>query len=352
MDKLSVVSCQLSVARCRRRSVLPATSNQQPATSCSFRPGFSFTEILFAVMILGIGFIMIAAMFPVAIKQTAATAEETVAAAIARSGADYLARNATDATMPSTTITPVPALPAGVVPASGVASAGNFWGATSGNFILPSDTRYAWVPFYRRDAGSAFAQVIVIGAQIRNRSTYDSTDVGQLGGASNPANLQGRPVLVIFTDGSLNPNGTPKNPPGPDLIQFKPAGSPDFTGFVAEGSYVVIANDPGVLSPVDSTKTPSQVLHTANGYIYRVGNARPDLNLNPPAWELMPGNDMNGAVYKPTAPVNQGNILAYVVGRGYTDTVVANNNLSPTGPAMDIAAYTTFVRVVPSPATP
>ena len=31
--------------------------------------GFSFTEVLFAVMILGIGFIMVAAIFPVAIQQ-------------------------------------------------------------------------------------------------------------------------------------------------------------------------------------------------------------------------------------------------------------------------------------------
>lgn len=54
------------------------------------RRAFSFTEILFAVMILGIGFIMVAAMFPVAIQQTQATGQESVAASIGRAGVDYM----------------------------------------------------------------------------------------------------------------------------------------------------------------------------------------------------------------------------------------------------------------------
>src|SRR4051812_5408251 len=54
------------------------------------RSGFSFVEVLFAVIVLGIGFIMIAAVFPVAISQTKTTTEETNAAAIAREGVNYL----------------------------------------------------------------------------------------------------------------------------------------------------------------------------------------------------------------------------------------------------------------------
>ena len=38
---------------------------------------FAFTEVLFAVMVLGIGFIMIAAMFPVTIRQTQNTLGDT-----------------------------------------------------------------------------------------------------------------------------------------------------------------------------------------------------------------------------------------------------------------------------------
>jgi hypothetical protein len=61
----------------------------QPPTAYHPR-GFSFTEILFAIMILGIGFIMVAAMFPVAIQQTETSRQETVGAAIARGGVDYV----------------------------------------------------------------------------------------------------------------------------------------------------------------------------------------------------------------------------------------------------------------------
>ncbi|MBV8782514.1 MAG: hypothetical protein JO353_14045 [Phycisphaerae bacterium] len=50
------------------------------------RRGFSFTEILFAVTILGIGFIMVAAIFPVAIEQGRVTNEQSIAAGVARGG--------------------------------------------------------------------------------------------------------------------------------------------------------------------------------------------------------------------------------------------------------------------------
>src|ERR1700722_9619763 len=55
------------------------------------RRGFSFVEILFAVMILGIGFILIAGVFPVAINQTQANGDETIAATTARQGAAVIA---------------------------------------------------------------------------------------------------------------------------------------------------------------------------------------------------------------------------------------------------------------------
>ncbi|MDB5357228.1 MAG: hypothetical protein JWN24_3681 [Phycisphaerales bacterium] len=354
-NKLSVVSCQLpviagdsrsSLAKMRRGLPL-ATGNWQLATSA--RRGFSFTEILFAVMILGIGFIMIAAMFPVAIKQTQATQEETIAAAIARSGADYLGRNANDLwklsqppfnqsqygwpnfnTMPVVTVPPPAANPP-VSPAAVVVGEGNLWTSAVGNMILPSDRRFAWVPFYRRDAGSSFAQVIVIGTQVRNRSSYDVNDYVQYGGSPGRANLQGKPIQVMLVD------GIPMQQP--DTIVFSPMpGSPDYTGFVAEGCYVIIADDPGAVSPGPAG---TNVLHTANGYVYRVGLPRP--NLSPFTWELMSGNDMKGASVKPVGRPRP--LVAYIVGRGYTNPDPNNPDLTPSGPAMDVAVYTTFVRV-------
>src|SRR5438045_9581021 len=54
------------------------------------RRGYSFTEVMFAVVILGIGFIMIAAIFPAAIHQSKTTQEETTAATVARAAVQYL----------------------------------------------------------------------------------------------------------------------------------------------------------------------------------------------------------------------------------------------------------------------
>src|SRR4051812_32414628 len=66
------------------------------------RRGFAFTEILFAVMVLALGFIMIAAMFPVTIRQTQSTMEEATAASVAKGAMDYLQTVATDKMFPIT----------------------------------------------------------------------------------------------------------------------------------------------------------------------------------------------------------------------------------------------------------
>src|SRR5207248_9440516 len=63
----------------------PRTINYQLSTiHYPRRQGFSFAEVMFAVIVLGIGFIMIAAIFPVAIQQSKATNDETSGAAIAK----------------------------------------------------------------------------------------------------------------------------------------------------------------------------------------------------------------------------------------------------------------------------
>lgn len=61
-----------------------------PGSRAAGRRGFSFIEVLFAVMILGIGFIMVAAVFPVALTQTKTTGEETSAASVSRGAFNQL----------------------------------------------------------------------------------------------------------------------------------------------------------------------------------------------------------------------------------------------------------------------
>src|SRR5689334_3052921 len=78
------------------------------------RRGFSFAEVLFAVVVLGIGFIMVAAIFPVAIQQSKATQDETSAAAAARAAVAELQQLAYD---PRTVAPP----PTPTMPATGLA---------------------------------------------------------------------------------------------------------------------------------------------------------------------------------------------------------------------------------------
>jgi hypothetical protein len=192
--------------------------------------GFSFAEVMFAVVILGIGFIMVAAVFPVAIQQTQVTGEENIAAALARQAANSVTQIQTalpnpsaytnsGAAIPVSPLTPVPAQtvatqylfpptvknyivgsnvgipnvtlsnyyqggatpqasqtnvapPAIVVPFTGFQ-----WDVVKANAILPSDPRFAYVLFYKRENNSSAAELIVVAVEARNRSTYTSADI-------------------------------------------------------------------------------------------------------------------------------------------------------------------------------
>src|SRR5690348_14322699 len=50
------------------------------------RRGFSFPEVMFAVILLGLGFIMVAAIFPVAIRQSQANLEDTAGVSVVKDG--------------------------------------------------------------------------------------------------------------------------------------------------------------------------------------------------------------------------------------------------------------------------
>src|SRR5258706_15045253 len=79
----------------------------------AFRRGFTFTEVMFAVILLGIGFIMLAGMFPVAIQQTQTNVQESTASTVAQSAAHSLEQTLTQSDLPPTgrLIPPTPAIP-------------------------------------------------------------------------------------------------------------------------------------------------------------------------------------------------------------------------------------------------
>ena len=138
------------------------------------RRGFSFTEVLFAVMVMGIGFIMIAAMFPVTIRQQQTTLEETVGASTANMALAYL--QSSDAIKNLNQL-------GNRWEVCEVFSAGenrdsrnmDVWETISGNFVLPENPRVAWVPLFRRPGNeSNVAQVYMFVVHNRNRPSFET----------------------------------------------------------------------------------------------------------------------------------------------------------------------------------
>jgi prepilin-type N-terminal cleavage/methylation domain-containing protein len=320
------------------------------------RRGFSFVELLFAIMILGIGFIMIAAIFPVAIKQTAASGEETVASTIAKGAVGVIQQNVSNVLMPGTNkvIVPIgPTLPTGEDAGYGTAAA-NLWAAISGNMILPSDNRYAWAAMYERDGYAAgttppYAEVIVIGLQVRNRTQYTNStpgqtniygDVGFAPAASLPSqpNLEPKQVHCSFT----NNGGTT-----PDTVTFitdTPIETENAKA-VAEGTYLILSNDnPNNVSPNPNvTVNYTSSVTTSNGTIYRIGNPSTTLANT---WELLPGNDLYTQQGAPVVPNNGAQVDALIVGRSIHDPSQAYGASNPyEGLSQDISVYVTFVRI-------
>jgi len=211
--------------------------------------GFTFTEVMFAVIILGIGFIMVAAMFPVAVQQSKMTQEEGVAATIARSATSQIQPIVNDYTCPPTAKLEIAQRPTVVAPFGG-----RRFEALGGNLLVTGDPRLAFIPFYRRSVGSNVVQLIVLTAQSRNQPVYSSRDLG--------ASTASTACTVTLVEGDRNFTLTTL-----DTLQFNSGG-----GTAAEGDYVRIN---------DSTAT------VANGKIYRLGEL-----VTGTTWRLAPGDAM------------------------------------------------------------
>src|SRR4051812_22366812 len=148
----------------------------------NFRRGFTFTEVMFAVILLGIGFIMLAGMFPVAIQQTQTTVQESISSTLVQIATRSMEQSLTDADVP-------PTFGRFLRLTQRFDNAGNLqddiglWQKLRGGFILQQDTRFAWTALYRRNRGDNFAQVIIFACQARNYSNY--SPIAMAGGFSD-----------------------------------------------------------------------------------------------------------------------------------------------------------------------
>jgi Tfp pilus assembly protein PilV len=317
-----------------------ATGHWQLATP---RRGFSFAEIMFAVMILAIGFIMVAAIFPVAIRQQQASMEDTSGVATAKRAAALIQQvgvafaqynpaakddkygnytnliqdDPTTIFETTTTLSVAKSKPV-LVPFQTDASASPVSHSSAilpyryvkGDLIQQSDRRLAWVPVaYASQTGSAYASVYLVAIQSRANDQFTDSDRDKSetdttapffpvachfklveGGDSYPDTL-------VFTNGT---NGAPADEPA-----------------AAEGAFVWVADDnvTAKLSTFPTYKAPSA--GDANGRFYRLGAKRDDMG--PGVWELQPGYDMT--VTTTPGPDNDWNTT--------TDNQEQNENLPP-----------------------
>jgi hypothetical protein len=353
------------------------------------RSGVTFTEVMFAVVILGIGFIMIAGTFPVTLSQVKLTVDEAAAAGIAQSAQAYLqsiatrelpirfpndneavdlksAAPASASMFPPTNplnSTPPPIYltgqPAQVAPIN--LQLPILWESVKGQMIYPQDPRYAWVALYQRNAGASQARIFLFVVQNRTNNPYRAADLmrWQSGSvadlpASQPCVLEPRPVYFSVTKDDPRSGAV-----GIDIIRFfpPPGAILDHRQAVAEGCFVIVADDGGPIA--------GKTYISANGRYYRIGNRRTDLDVSGAfeAWELAPGHGAGPSVNvsqelaKQTVTVSSSvwapgatdgttayGAAGYIIGRQSTTPTSPPTPPTYLGPAQDIALYSFTIK--------
>ena len=134
--------------------------------------GFSIVEVMFAIMILGVGFIMVAAIFPVAIQQSQANVDESTGRSVAMTGAVQTA-NALRMVLPAnqaalTTLNGTVAEFRRVAEILPAASAVQELINTSS--IYQGDPRFGWTSFYQFDPANALKPYSLITVALRART--------------------------------------------------------------------------------------------------------------------------------------------------------------------------------------
>lgn len=296
-----------------------------------FRPrqryhGITFTEVMFAVIILGLGFIMVAGLFSVAGQQTLQNTEEAAGAAAAHTAAELLKQTADD-----------PAWTTLVADGAYHPLPDAIWRRVQGEMISQRDPRYAWTAAYSWKAGEQFIHVAIIALQARNKDHFDVSDVIRPGSTDaalpnvmNLANLDPRFVTIAALQ-NIRVNGVD----GIDLVRFAGVSAPELTP-IASGAFLVIA---GINNNNALVGCPEA------GRIYRLGNQVPGRD---DTWELVPGNDLqtDAETLPPLSGPRNILYLGLLVGKGHA--IVQANDRNSGGPpysgfAMDIAAYPTSI---------
>lgn len=371
--------------------------NPQPATRhrplC--RPGFSFTEILFAIMILGIGFIMVAAMFPAALQQTDNSTQETIAAAVARSGVAYVSQlgqstfvATTDLGFPGTnllvlrpTLNPplpivddfdlwtraqagdpvlagdYPPIVAGtqVIPGdvwsldfttNDVARKFNgidlpapqplgrmCWNTAAQNMVQLSDPRYAWVAFYKRD----LIETVKPGGGGTTFAFAPSAQVIVV--AVRSRNVDGYSNQDVVIGPGLSPSLQPVPvvariiPPSPGTLDYTIQFNPS-----ASPNSDRFTEGAFVIVATDDLPRTTFNHGLLNGHVYRLGNRSAT---GSGVFEFAPGFGPTAGDGLNLTAMGAVNFTVFMLGKGMDPD--NPNTGSFTGTAQDIAVYSTFI---------
>jgi hypothetical protein len=365
----------------------PAPKSQVASRKLQMSRGFSFAEILFAVIILGIGFIMVAMIFPVAIQEAKNTTDESLGAAMVQGSIGYLSQAMVDGTGGASTSNCPPVLNSSntatiVQNPSDAAVSPPLWTSIRGNLIQTDDPRYGWVFVYRRDENTAVvppvlspvAQVFIFPVEARATQTFTSVDTTIPAGVNTFANLMARQVQIAVADNVASAGGA-------DLIAFDnrsavPTYKRNAIAAAIENAFVIVGDD-------KLNNSPAGTAGRMNGRIFKLGARRTDLDgagaiFGDSSWtsaadmvvyELSPTNEftrdpgVNGQLYNSTtnagdnddiaaignqSPVSNSSVTstatadAFLIGRGYAQ----GSATAYDGAAMPIGTYfSTLVKV-------
>ncbi len=212
------------------------------------RRGFTLIEIMFAIAILGVGLIMVAATFPIAIKWTTQDAQKTIGQTIAQSAVAYLAntygQNTTYAPPSSAAWTSVGSASMATYYLNGTVPYSATVAGTSGNpYAL-----YSWTAVVRVDPLS-FADPASVTTWDVYIFVFNKGDSNSTYGSGSPtpvlstATVSGMPVGTMGVDLTtggvvrtiINANGqiavtglttSAQTPPGDSIIYAPPATGP------------------------------------------------------------------------------------------------------------------------------
>jgi type II secretory pathway pseudopilin PulG len=320
---------------------------------------FSFIEVLFAVILLGIGFIMIAGIFPVAIQQTAVVSNETEGTLVTRDAIRKIqaAANApigTPPTTPGTTNSIFQPTLAGGNP-NVVAFSPNIMQALGSDSFFTADRRFGWVGFYRRDsATSPFIQVFVIALQNPNFPNYVTKYLPGETTPINPAPPIFPPVAppippALYNYAPPSTYAAPTVPPAPGVVASISASfTYDATAKVTTvtltnfGTGNVPNGATGAFILGATTAAPNIV-----GRFFRLGSVPPNtpVTSNSQTFYLQPGSDLTDADIASGVPATF-NANVFLIGNAPTLSSTTGEFTGPfTGPNQDIAAESAFIRV-------